>query len=317
MMVLMQTGLAGAGRAGDQHVRHLGEVGDDGLAGDAAAERDRQPALGGLLLEGGGFDQAADADDALLGVGHLDADDGLAGDGRLDPDRGGGEGEGEVVAEPGDAVDADAGARDLLLDGAGRAVLVAQRLPVRALDGDRLGLDLPARLDAELGDRRALVDLGDGGVDAEGGEGFDDDAGGLLGAVADFVVGRVLVEQVDGRQAPAVVGDAREGARGLPRIRRRCCRRGRRPCGVDLVAGDGFERLRRGGGRGRVSGRLGDWFGVGIGDPLGFLLRFGIEEGAGAGGFRDVGIGGGLARAPARPAPLGRRRGGGTSPIRG
>ena len=289
-------GLAGAGRAGDQHVGHLGEVGDDGLAGDAAAERDREPALGRLLLEGVGFDQAADADDALLGVGHLDADDGLAGHGRFDPDRGGGEGEGEVVAESGDAVDADAGARDLFLDGAGRAVLVAQRLAVRALDGDRLGLDLPARLDAELGDRGALVDLGDGGVDAEGGEGFDDDAGGLLGAVADFVVGRVFIEQVDGRQAPAVVGDAREGARGLPRVRGRRCRRGHRAGGVELVAGDGFERLRRRGGRGRFRDLLGDRFGSGLDggfdDGLGLRLRFGVEEGARGGGFGDVGVGG-------------------------
>ena len=81
--------LAGAGRAGDQHVRHFGEVGDHGAAAHIAAQGDGQAAAFERLAVFVGLQQAAQRDDAGLGVGHLDADHGASGHGRFDADRGG------------------------------------------------------------------------------------------------------------------------------------------------------------------------------------------------------------------------------------
>ena len=257
---------------------HFGEVGDDGAAAHITAQRDGQTAALERLAVFVGLQQAAQGDDAGLGVGHLDTDHGASGDGRFDADGGRGESEGEVVGEAGDAVDADAGAADFLGFGDRLAVIVEQRLAVCAAHGDLAGLDLPARLDTELGDAGAAVDFGDAGVDTEGGEGVDDDLRALVGAG-----GRdgdaVGFQQFDRRQPPAVGGLALERAFGGRRLRfgrgfgiGRGRRRGRR-------RRRGGERRRRGGGccqRG-LHGPL-----RGCGSQFGGL--FGREAGAFGGG---------------------------------
>ena len=68
---------AGAGRAGDQQVRHAREIGDDGHAADILAERQRQRR--GDLVVGLGFDDFPERDDLALLVGDLQADHRLAG----------------------------------------------------------------------------------------------------------------------------------------------------------------------------------------------------------------------------------------------
>ena len=90
--------LARAGRARDEDVRHLGQVGADRLAGDVLAEpdRERRPALGPRA------EDVAEVDDAAVAVGDLDADGLLAGDRGEDADLGGGQRVGEVVLELGD-----------------------------------------------------------------------------------------------------------------------------------------------------------------------------------------------------------------------
>ncbi len=69
--------LARAGGAGDQQMRHLGEIGDHGLAADGLAEAERQLALG--LLEVLRRQQFAQIDGLALLVGQFDADGVAAG----------------------------------------------------------------------------------------------------------------------------------------------------------------------------------------------------------------------------------------------
>ena len=65
--------LARAGGAGDQQMRHLGELGDDRLAADGLAEAQRQLELRGLEVLAA--DQFAEIDRLALLVGQFDADD--------------------------------------------------------------------------------------------------------------------------------------------------------------------------------------------------------------------------------------------------
>ena len=99
--------LAGAGRARDEQVRHLRQVGADRLAGDVLAQpdRERRPVLGRVLVD------VAEAHDPAVLVGDLDADGLLAGDRREDADVGRGQRVGEVVLELGDLRHLDARAR--------------------------------------------------------------------------------------------------------------------------------------------------------------------------------------------------------------
>ncbi len=94
--------LARAGRAGDDHVRHRGEVGEVGRADDVAPEHAGHRRL--HLLEAAVLDELAQAHrDALL-VGDLEADAVLARDGRDDADLAR-EPEREIIGEPGDLGD--------------------------------------------------------------------------------------------------------------------------------------------------------------------------------------------------------------------
>ena len=191
-------GLAGAGRAGDQQVRHLREVGADRAARDVLAQPhgQRRPALGGLLQH------VAEVDDLAARVGDLDADGLLAGDRGEDADVRRGQRVGEVVLELGDLGDLDPGreaqlvARDVRArDHADHARLdpeVAERLG--QLGGDLLlpGRVGPARLGA-----RALEEGGVGDRPLEVGR------LGHLGAVA-ALRGELLGGRVGARDAGLV-----------------------------------------------------------------------------------------------------------------
>ena len=89
----MQPGLARAGRAGDEDVRHAREVGPDGSAGDVLAEPDRQRARRSRQA----VEDVAERDELRDDVRDLHADRLLAGDGREDADLGRRERVGEVV----------------------------------------------------------------------------------------------------------------------------------------------------------------------------------------------------------------------------
>ena len=91
--------LAGARRSGGQQVRHLLQVGDDVLAADVLAERERQLEVRLRVL--GRLQQFAQHDRGALVVRHFDADSGFAGN-AIDAHRFGFEREAEIVAEPGD-----------------------------------------------------------------------------------------------------------------------------------------------------------------------------------------------------------------------
>jgi hypothetical protein len=133
-------GLAGAGRARHQEVRHLREVGADRPPGDVLAQPhgQRRPALGRLLQH------VAEVDDLAARVGDLDADGLLAGDRGEDADVRGGQRVGEVVLELGDLGDLDAGREAQLVAGDVRARDHA--------DDARLDPEVPQRLDQLGGD---------------------------------------------------------------------------------------------------------------------------------------------------------------------
>jgi hypothetical protein len=97
--------LAGAGRAGDEDVRRLGDVGADEAALDVLAERDEHR----VVVAGGhaAAQDVAQADVLPVGVRDLDADRALAGIGRQDPDVRGLHGVGDVAGELDDPLDLD------------------------------------------------------------------------------------------------------------------------------------------------------------------------------------------------------------------
>ena len=91
--------LAGAGRPGDQQVRHRRQVADERLAVDGLAERERQLRLRALV--GVGLEQLAQRDLLAVRIRNLDADRRLAGD-AIDQHRLGLHRQAEVVGEAGD-----------------------------------------------------------------------------------------------------------------------------------------------------------------------------------------------------------------------
>ena len=132
--------LARAGRAGDQQVRHLRQVGADRAARDVLAQPDRQR----RPVRRRGLEDVAQVHDPAARVGDLDADRLLAGDRRQDADVGRGQRVGEVVLELGDLADLDAGRQPQLVAG-----------DVRARDHPdhaRLDVEVPERLDQLRGD---------------------------------------------------------------------------------------------------------------------------------------------------------------------
>ena len=109
---------AGARRAGDQQMRHAREIGDDRLAADILAERQREPAR--MFLIGRRIEELAQIDRLGLQVGQFDADDGAAGHDR-DAHRNRAHRAGDVVGEPDDARRLDAGRRLQLIERHDRA----------------------------------------------------------------------------------------------------------------------------------------------------------------------------------------------------
>ncbi len=98
--------LAGAGGAGDEQMRELGDVGDDRLAVDGLAERERELRLG--LLEVAAGQQLAQIDRLAPCIGQLDAD-GVAPRHHGDAAGDGAHRAGDVVGEADDAAGLDAG----------------------------------------------------------------------------------------------------------------------------------------------------------------------------------------------------------------
>ena len=137
-----------------------------GLAGHPGAEGDRQVRLRRELLVRRPRQQLLHRHHRRGAVRHLDAHDRLPGHGRLDAQRRRRERQCEVVLQRGDAVHADARARDL--------DLLHHRLALVVVDGPidvallhRARAHVPARLHAELRHRRPLVDLDDARVHPE------------------------------------------------------------------------------------------------------------------------------------------------------
>ena len=81
----MRHRLARAGGAGDQQVRHLGQVGHDRIAGDVLAQRQRERRMHRVV--GLGAEDLRQAHHLAVRVGNLEAHAGLAGDGLHHADR--------------------------------------------------------------------------------------------------------------------------------------------------------------------------------------------------------------------------------------
>src|SRR5580704_5028897 len=101
--------LTRSGRAGDQQMRHFGEVGGDRTPRDILAERDSELAL--RRREFLGFENLAQKNALAFAIRNLDSDHGLAWHRRLDSYRGSPQSHREVVGEIDDLAYLDAGAR--------------------------------------------------------------------------------------------------------------------------------------------------------------------------------------------------------------
>ncbi len=110
---------AGAGAAGDKQVRHFREVGDDGMAIDILAQRERDAGLGVDPFVR--FQEVAHDDLGLDGVGDFHADGAFAGHGREDVNAFGLERGGDVVAQRGNFFQLHAGRGMQLVARDGRA----------------------------------------------------------------------------------------------------------------------------------------------------------------------------------------------------
>ena len=138
--------LTGAGGAGNQHVRHLGNVTDDRLAGDVLANGKGQAAF--RIRERRRADTLADKDGIDRLVRHLDADRDLIRD-RRDTHVRRAERQRNIVRQGGDARNLDAARDGQLEPGDGRA----------AHDADDLRLDVE-RVERIEQTRRAFAQLG-------------------------------------------------------------------------------------------------------------------------------------------------------------
>ena len=76
-------------------MRHLGQVGDDGVAGNVFAQADRDAAGG--LAERIRVDDIAQIDTGQLFIRHFDADGRFAGNRRFDADIRGGQFQGDII----------------------------------------------------------------------------------------------------------------------------------------------------------------------------------------------------------------------------
>ena len=144
--------LARAGGPGDQQVRHGGQVGGHGVARDVLPQRQTQPRID--LEEGLGLHHVPQRHHLDLVVGNLDPDEPLARHRRLDPNRRRRQRQRQIVGQRADLADLDL------------------HPPAAAAFG-------VVGLDAELGDRRAAVDLDHAHRRPEGQQRFFDHAAAL------------------------------------------------------------------------------------------------------------------------------------------
>ena len=110
--------LAAAGGAGDEQVRHFGQIRQADASGDILAQRDRKPAFG--VDELLAVDDLPDGDGGDILVGDFDADGSLVGDGRFDTHPAGSQIQGDIIRQIGDAADLDPGGGLQLVPGDGR-----------------------------------------------------------------------------------------------------------------------------------------------------------------------------------------------------
>ena len=108
-------GLTRTRLAGHQHVRGLGQVGDDVAALDILADADDERVL--VAARSRGAQDVAEGHVLAVGVGDLDADGALAGNRREDTHVGRGHRIGDVLRQVGELVDLDAGAEHDLVAG--------------------------------------------------------------------------------------------------------------------------------------------------------------------------------------------------------
>ena len=116
---VQSNGFSLSGGTGHEQVRHLGEVGHEGLVADGLAETDGQVVF--VVLELVGVEDVLHGHNLRVGVRHLDADGALARDGRDDTDAEGGEAQRDVVLQVLDFADANAFCRYNLVQGNGRS----------------------------------------------------------------------------------------------------------------------------------------------------------------------------------------------------
>ncbi len=128
--------LSGAGRAGDQQVRHSDQFGDQRRPHDVFAQRDRKT-VGGFP-KGRVIEDVPQADRFPLLIGDLNADCPSSRDRGDDPNARGAQRERQIVGEIRDFIDLDAGGGFKLIHRDDRAGLDFDHLPVDAEVGELL-----------------------------------------------------------------------------------------------------------------------------------------------------------------------------------
>ena len=142
--------LAGTRRAGDEQVRHPGDIRHDCLAAQISADGKRELALG--IPEFLGFQDIPQGDDGGVPVGHFDPDGGFPGDRRLDPDIDRRQAELDVIGKAYDLAHLDAlfGLKLISCDGRSLADIgdrnIDAECPERLLKAVRRLLQFPVRL---------------------------------------------------------------------------------------------------------------------------------------------------------------------------
>ena len=141
-----EAGLTGSGGAGDQQMRHLGQVGRDEIPFDVLTQPDHQRMM--VATGRRRSEYVGESHHFAVGVGDLDADGGLAGDRRQHADALGGHRVGDVALQRGDLFHLDA----------------RPQLDLVAGDGGPAGATGDGRVDLELGEhvtnRAGHLDVG-------------------------------------------------------------------------------------------------------------------------------------------------------------
>ena len=179
-------------------MRHAGQVSRYGLAAGAFPQRQGQPGPGLNLLKSAGLDDAAQADRAGTGIGHLNTDYRSTRHRCLNPDTRRRQSQRQVIGQGGDSFH--------LYPRLGHLFQRHLNIAVPVLFLLFLYPAVPARLHPKLGDGRAGVYLYHFGVHAIAGQGIFNNLGPL------HVIGltelnlRSDIQNVNRRQLPAING---------------------------------------------------------------------------------------------------------------